>query len=383
MNCRHAWDRAFLDTHLSRTWREGELSRHRAGILYDRERSLMPATQPAVEIERQKRTAAAEIAELDAEAGPLRARLKEIDAAIEARQIFIRTGRQPGAPEQTGPKERRQFVAACPAVDCRGFLSTAYKCGTCATQFCADCREPTQGTAQHTCDPALKATMTAIAQDTRGCPNCGTGISKVSGCDQMYCTNCDTAFSWATGKVVTGVIHNPHYFERVLSLKGSVPRQPGDELCGGWPVWTSMGRKMYTNAALRTIYQAARHVEQVILPYMPTGEPPDNTDLRVRYLLKEIDEKRLKQLLQQRDRKRQRDIEIRGPLELFVVTTLEFFLTHRKSPPTPEQMTAVEEHIETHVNAPLRDIGDRYANNVPQITKDGYAAAGYKPRHSS
>lgn len=391
MNCHHVWNREFLDTHLTRAWREGELKEHRGYLLWDRERSLLPATQPAVEVEVKKRAYAAEIMAINEEAAPLREKLKELEAEVIRRQYFCLHGHERGTDPAAEPKaERRQFVAACPAADCRGFLSTAYKCGTCATQFCADCREPK--VADHDCDPALKATMAAIAKDTRGCPNCGTGISKVSGCDQMYCTSCDTAFSWTTGKVVTGVIHNPHYYERMKALTGAVPRQPGDNPCGGWPpIWRlSLGTAPQATL-LKGLYQAAVHVQQVVLPAMPTeARATDNTDLRVRYLLKDIDERKLQQLLQQRERKRQRNLEIRGPLELFVLTVLEFFvaLSQSKKAPKVEAIAILEAQIREHVNEPLQEIGRRYSNAVPQINLevkgtgrgyDAYAPLGWRP----
>ena len=385
MNCHHVWDREFLDQHLSRSWREGELKKHRAAILFDRERSLLPATQPAVEIEVQKRIYGEELPaltlqrralreQIDVVVRTMREEIEVVDDEIARRHYYIRHGRMPGAEAVAeATKEKRKFIAACPSADCRGFLSTAYKCGTCQVQFCADCREPKS--VGHTCDPALVATMAAIAKECRPCPNCGMGISKVSGCDQMYCTSCDTAYSYKTGKVVTGVIHNPHYFERLRALGGALPRQPGDVLCGGWPNWDTLPYPVRNDYMLSNLFRMGSHVQNVTLRDYPvvTAET-DNRDLRVRYLMKDIDEKRFKMLIQQRDRKRQLGLEVRAPLELFVITVMEFF----QDAPSPEKTPVFIEQIETHVNVPLRAIGDRYANRTPQIVigKESIAEVG-------
>ena len=369
MNCRVPWNREFLDLHVSKSWREGALKEHRAAFLFDRERSMLPATQPAVEVELQKRAYAAEIPDLVTKYHSLKEELAATQAALCRRQFFIRWGHHIGS-EPTPEKEKRKFVAACPS-DCRGFLSTAYKCGTCQVQYCADCREPKptysapEDAEVHTCNPALVATIAAIVKDSKPCPNCGTAISKVSGCDQMYCTSCDTAYSYETGKITTGVIHNPHYFERMKALHGQVPPQTGGQAgaCNGWPNFHHLPVPIRDNELARNLFRLAQHTEHVSLPRYASASAAENTDLRVRYLLKELDEEGLKRALQQRDRKRQKELEIRGPLELFVVTALEFFL----DVPTLVKLPAFVAQIEEHVNAPLRAIGARYANKVPQI----------------
>ena len=368
MNCHHVWPREFLDEHLTRSWREGELRHHREKILFDRERSLLPATQPAVEIEVQKRAYAAEIPALDAQEHHLRAMLSDVQEKIAQRRRYIRRG--PETAEEKEAKEKRLFIAACPIESCRGFLSTAYKCGTCATQFCSGCRERKVKGAEHVCDPALVATIAEIVKDSRPCPRCGTAISKVSGCDQMFCTQCDTPFSYETGKVINGIIHNPHYFERMQKLKASAgaTAQTG---CNGWPDFRFLPVHIRTSDRYGTLFRYAIHTEEVTLRQLPNPETaPDNRDLRVRYLMNELEEDRFKQLIQQRDRKRQRDLEIRAVLELFVITVLEFFndrVALADEAKTTAALSALQAQLETTMNAPLKTIGERYKSRVPQF----------------
>ena len=56
----------------------------------------------------------------------------------------------------------------------------------------------------------------------------------VKNCDQMYCVCCNTAFSWKTGIIETGRIHNPHYYQHLRNIAGDqeIRREPGDELPG-------------------------------------------------------------------------------------------------------------------------------------------------------
>jgi hypothetical protein len=371
MNCRHYWDRAFISDHLTHSWCEGELRHHREAILFDRERSLLPATQPDVALEREKRTLASTLPALTTRIRYLKEQLAEAEGQVDAVRHFIRHGRHIND-DNGSQKERRQFVAACPSTTCRGFLSNAYKCGTCDVQFCADCREVR--TEDHRCEPDLVATMRAIAKDSRPCPTCGTAISRVSGCDQMFCTQCDTAFSYATGKKVVGVIHNPHYYERMRTRNdgGELPRQPGDQVCGGWPIWNQMPYPIVTNnRTFQRLFRAATHIQDTVLNQELRN---DNTDLRVRYLLNDLDEARFKRLVQQRDRIYQRRVEIRAVLQLFVITMLEMFIDLHQNKIKYKTDDSVAPILSRHitfvdemVNAPLRFIGDRYRNTVPQI----------------
>jgi hypothetical protein len=392
MNCRHVWNREFLDTHLTRSWREGKLKRHRATLLFDRERSMLPATQPAVEIELQKREVAKEYEAIAYKLMELKSAVAQLEAERERQQYFMRHGRWPEETEEIKEKPvRHQFIAPCPVSDCRGFLSTSYKCGTCQKQFCSACRE--LQTEAHTCDPALVETIKAITKDSRACPSCGTAISRVSGCDQMWCTQCDTPFSYRTGERLTGTIHNPHYFERLQKMGAALIQGPLHNHCPqGLPTYHSLLNvradyiKGHLQTLFRKLYQAAAHVQAEVMPSLSNpATPADNTDLRVKYLLKELDDHQFKLLLQQRDRKCQKEVEIRDCLGLFLALCTDFYQAfHNRNFLTATlQETALRtlvENIEKHVNEPLRAIGDRYANIVPQIIteiKKGESDSGF------
>lgn len=75
---------------------------------------------------------------------------------------------------------KKNYIRPCSVSDCRGFLSTTYKCDLCNITTCIDCLEPKLE--NHICDENSKATAELIKKDTKNCPKCGTGIYKIDGC---------------------------------------------------------------------------------------------------------------------------------------------------------------------------------------------------------
>ncbi len=129
-----------------------------------------------------------------------------------------------GAGAAAEPTEKtRRIVMGCPAAGCSGFVDTLWKCGMCETKVCKDCHV-IKTSDEHACNPDDMATAAALAAETKPCPKCAAAISKVSGCDQMWCTLCHTTFSWKTGKVETSIIHNPHYFQWMAANGHAMPR---------------------------------------------------------------------------------------------------------------------------------------------------------------
>jgi hypothetical protein len=125
------------------------------------------------------------------------------------------------------------YIINCFKDGCKGMVDNKGKCAICESVFCIKCFKDKND--DHECLEDDLETARMILEDTRPCPDCSTRISKIDGCDQMWCTICHTVFSWVTGKKQTrGHIHNPHFLEHTRE-RGMMIRDVGDHVCGGLP----------------------------------------------------------------------------------------------------------------------------------------------------
>lgn len=216
--CGKEWSRKFLRETFTNKFLNSKYKNHLEDVLFSREKSLMPATQVVLEEIIRKRKIMNESAIIDGQIAELREKQGKLLQQIYNKQ----------------KDERREFVRQCPSNDCRGFLSTQWKCGLCEQWTCPYCHEikGKNRDCEHQCDPNLVETAKLLANDSRPCPKCQSLIFKIDGCDQMWCTQCHTAFSWKTGNIQSK-IHNPHYFEWLRKTnRGVAPREVGDVECG-------------------------------------------------------------------------------------------------------------------------------------------------------
>lgn len=244
-DCGHGWERDFLDTAFSRVFRLGTYKEHREKILVDREKARLPATQEDAAAFREAKilcerwTHEAAIIEeqiriLRKQADPILTQRYHAQAVVDSfgrrrMPVVNGTGTPMNTIEHVTPTAT--FIRPCPAPDCKGYLSTAWKCGLCDQWTCPDCHElkGSHRDVEHTCTPDNLATAALITRESKGCPKCGVRICKIDGCDQMWCTSCNTAFHWRTCKIAEGPVHNPHYFAW-LQRQGLTPQtanQPG------------------------------------------------------------------------------------------------------------------------------------------------------------
>jgi len=313
MGCKTAWNREFVDSFCTTYFRNTELRKHRENILFEREKARIPETQPEVERIIQMRRLRRTIQQQKEKLFEFRTKyqLSEADTPLPQEVLILykdmentyknldqlRSGRT------LTDYEARRFVRQCPIEKCKGFLNEEWYCGLCECKYCKGCNELL--TDDHICNPETVKTMKLLNKDSKSCPKCGTVIHKTSGCAQMWCISCHTAFNWRTGEIETGRIHNPHFIE--FKKRASMSREHGDIPCGGMPSFRELrgvGASDHILECAAIIHYVER--ENMYLDILPIN----NTQLRISYMLNDIDEVDFKIVLQRQEKfiEKSRDI---------------------------------------------------------------------------
>ena len=365
MGCKRAWDREVVDEGCTKTFRNKQLKEHRETILMERERCLLPEAQPYVERRLRVEKLSIELTGLNMDIRELmrkRALLEEERYNLQWNNIQITS------------TEKKQFIRKCPVEECRGFLSTSWKCGVCSNKICPECNE-IKGD-EHECDPNSVETVKLLKKDTKPCPKCGTMIFKISGCSQMWCPDCHTAFCWNTGRIEVGIIHNPHYYEFQRN-HGTRGRNHGDIPCGGLPDLYEMRqaiRKVSDKYNLfYRVHRGIIHIQDVELRWnyrIIDNNDHDRLNLRINYLMNKISEDEMKQTLQRREKAICKNRDIRCILQMVVDTTSDQLRQFVLDPQiTCEEVYHILEELREYYNKTINKIGIRYNNKIPKLNE--------------
>ena len=185
MNCKKIFNRTFINENCTIIFINTIFKKHRQDVLFNREKAMLLETQPYVELEIRRNNIHKEIELIRTEKFKLENAIQKLNlqmnrlysniSALNINNIFEINGSSSSDEEQ-----RKKFIRKCPMEDCRGFLSTRWKCGSCETQICKDCNE--EQITDHICKPENVASMELLNKDTKSCPECGTMIYKIAGC---------------------------------------------------------------------------------------------------------------------------------------------------------------------------------------------------------
>ncbi len=271
MNCRNRWNLEFTKASLNAVFIENDYKNHRKTILADRAIAQIPEYYEGALRYAHKSESDLKIAEIQK---TIREHSEIVSKLIEERDRIRREMNE----NPTGGSARK-FVMQCQNNGCRGMLTTQYKCDLCTKFTCSKCFVAIEGEkADHVCKQEDVDTVEELRKNSRPCPTCGTRISKIDGCDQMWCPECKTAFSWSKGTVEKGVIHNPHYYQWMREHGGGMPRNPQDHNndCGN--LFYGAARRIHN--IVEECMQARKYYEQFAYHCSTSVAPlPGDTDM--------------------------------------------------------------------------------------------------------
>lgn len=364
--CNKEWTRKFLRDNFTLKFINSEYKEKKENQLFELEKSMLPNAQLIVENIKRSLKVQTEIDELTELILTLNhqialkkgLKIRLLNPEFAGQELNEEDDDIGSTRKNKNETDSRKFIKKCPFSNCRGYVDSKWKCNLCENLICTDCHEVKgkKADCEHTCNPDTVSSVALIKKDSRPCPNCSSMIYKIIGCDQMFCTKCKTGFSWNTGKIVNGSIHNPHYFEYINRRDGSVPRNPADVIpCGeGGGL---IGERRLTESFDRSIVQKIRQlgttsakkgtmneknslllycVQETIrglreindfhLILNRTDVLIDNRDLRIQYLSESITESEFKAALQMREKKQEKMREMYNIFNMCLVVGNDIFI---------------------------------------------------------
>lgn len=403
MYCKAELSEDFIYKHTAKVWRTTLYKIHRERLLFDLERMKLPETQEKAVTYKDARIKLKAMRKLLREESGLLYKLYEdaethreeilaVSERVTEQQRIIRELRRTVALfGETRGEAVRVLAQGCPNAECRGFLNEESACKLCNREFCSRCLGELVEGDNHICDEMVVSSVSAIRVDAKPCPSCGEVISKVDGCDQMWCTECHTTFSWLTGEKVLGITHNPHYYEWMRATGQRLERNPDDRVCefplishiqgafdvgvveavGGVRINAALVKKLGPGCVLPCrqrqlltllyYHQRLTHFEHVVNQGLDIAAP-DNLDLRVMYLINELSEKDFKKMIYKREKIYRRNCALNQIYTMTYNVAIDLFARFLSNASIPNTNKIIAEFgvLLRHSNECLAAVGSMY-----------------------
>lgn len=354
MNCNKEFEMEFMMINFPKCFINNEYKIHCQTILFEIEKRLLPSTQPIVEKINHTNHIKQEINKLNMEIDEINSKIDLILFETETENItktnklnmeidIIKAKIYDLNQIMNNPPENiNLLIKKCENPGCNGYLNQNWKCGICEKVTCCKCHDFIESEYAHVCDNQTIESIQFINKDSKTCPGCSIIIHKIDGCNQIYCTNCKTAFDWETGRIEKGVIHNPHFYQEIRERSLLDIIQCGREIDNSF---LKSFHKLYDKmnidfSQMEVSLQNIHYIQYYILPRFYIGGFNNNQDLRIRFLQNELSEKQFKQALFTRKRRVDKNKEISTIIHTFLTSVIDLF--HRFKHDLRKFLTKIE-----------------------------------------
>lgn len=170
---------------------------------------------------------------------------------------------------------------------------------------------------------------------------------------------------------------SPHYYDWMRRTQGAVPRNPGDVPCGGLPGVNDLDRALRAHGAtpeqartLRELHRVLRHVTVLDLPRLRNearAGPQQNADLRLQYLLNQLDQEAWRKKLQQREKRRERAFAVMQVYDMFTAVASDMFRDLVAQRAEPAACVGELRQLQTFANDSLDGIARRFNMRVKRL----------------
>ena len=228
MHCNVKWDRRFMVNNLTKVFCDKTYREHRHQILFEQCKCHLSLISPILKIkhdyydlQKKYNKYIQDRVQLDYKIYHLEKEMKSVSRDIRKHELrFIRE-------DYSDNFDQIENQRPCVTEKCLGFLDSKGFCPICKNTTCLSCNVQKHEENEHSCNENDKLIWQNLKKTTKPCPSCHVRIFKITGCDQMWCTNCNTAFSWSKGTIERGSIHNPHYFDWIFNDANHQNEAPG------------------------------------------------------------------------------------------------------------------------------------------------------------
>ena len=224
MQCHKIWNHQYLREKLGMACVK-RINTNQKELLYIEQQALAPHTQEYIRLTRQTDSIHEELTKIYQKIQQLKEKIVDLNIQDNHNYRLIRryivglsggnlNGNISTNTDEGSTSGVQEYIKQCSENDCKGFVNKAtQECDLCHTKYCLYCME--KKSEDHECNEDTLSTIRFLKQDSKKCPNCTTMIHLISGCPDMFCVHCKTAFNWNTLKINRNGNSNPHYYQWV------------------------------------------------------------------------------------------------------------------------------------------------------------------------